>query len=395
MTNLHCVFICYTAFIANLPLPERVLRANDCPLGGAGHTHMFMLKEYLFGATKRAHHKEEHHEEELQEQTAYEDYYDYYPGTEEWDGGTSMPFPQLELDYSLRMGELTEFYEAIYSHYSYEIPTVANNQTDCIDRFLLTFLPHLWHMAVTKTLPADEYDPGSTDYVNIRMMQQPDRTLEPSTMCSVADLRYNTNTMENFAACLDGMACSTFRVDSRLDSVYAMLFDRAMLDILTQRANVFYSENNADAYSLISQYLETLEKANKHYRVCSRYTVCERSRRCQQGRQKNCPFEWSIYTRKSSQFYQECRAVLEGNPEFGVNEYYQSEQVVPFTLVLFLCGNCPEFKEVHTVPTVQGDGILSVKATLMGEWLSVPVWYYFMWIAMGGQKQQQPIVVEI
>lgn len=350
---------------------------------------MFAVGEWLFGlgrSNNNKKHANNHHDsEEEEEEGEYDDgdqqqrkydYNDEYEDNGEWqddrepigeyDEDDYIFFEKLETAHQFYPDELLGFYHTVREAYVYELisTNVRNIQTfkQSVNAFVQNFLGYIF----TQSVNNEEEEKGAIDLRDIQTQRTYPRLMYQHS---------NDKTQSLLASCIDD-ECYTFRIDRRLDFVYAYVLEKGILDTLKKKGDqlIQYQSPESDFIEGLLIDIETLKETYRR-RVNSQYV--------DQVRQSMLTPEtmsdsWVIYTRRSSVFFQTCMAFVK-KYETDTNIVYSYETLriepIPFQQVLLLCGTHPGFIETCILNGEQKESPITVNTEVADDWVSVPIWF--------------------
>ena len=138
-----------------------------------------------------------------------------------------------------------------------------------------------------------------------------------------------------------------FLVDRLMDYMYSYIIEMALLNDGSSRR--------------LPENMRTHRKEYKKMRIQT-MQLCKKRHECK----KKCPYEWVIYTKKTSDFFTYCQRVMDQNAfiSYDDNEHYLNITSVSFYLVNFLC------------PVTENENEM---VSDYDEWVRVPLIFIDLW----------------
>lgn len=289
----------------------------------------------------------------------------------EYDEMDDVFFNDLERAHRFNQGELRSFYNTVREAYLYELPSTATHNTRRdINQFIHNFLGYL--------INGNQQQPPSEKDVNIVGIDE-DKHIVPTMRRTYPRLIYmnyinNGEYAQSLAPYEIGVGGGAFRVDRRLDFVYAYVIEKGIIDTLRYRGEQISQHQQDGDYRFIEEILDEIDTYKDIYRmrVNSQYINQSESTTTLDRLSDS----WVIYTQRSSAFFGNCIDSVNRGSTDGLIYSDKTLRIepVPFQQVLLLCGGFPGFLEKHTCE-LQKEGPVTVNVKEADDWVSVPIWF--------------------
>jgi hypothetical protein len=339
---------------------------------------MFILRDWLFGGKNsysyndddnddplrerqyRSRHKErktqydaEYNDEGDEEGEVGHEEYDEWRNGYERDETDDAFFHDLEVAHQFNQGELSTFYYAVREAYLYELPSTNSHAVENMSRDINTFVRNF------------------LSYLTIGYQNQ-------STMRCYPRLIYTNHLELTQSLAPSQIDRDTFKVDRRLDFVYAYVIEKGIIDTLKFKGEQII-QYQSEEYRFIEDLLLELDSFKEIYRtrVNSQYVSQDRQSMLTADKISD---SWIIYTKRSSNFFTQCMATIKERQGESLIYTYETLRIepIPFQQVLLLCGAYPNFLEDHTV-NIQKEGPINTNITDADDWVSVPIWFSLLY----------------
>ena len=284
-------------------------------------------------------------------------------------------FNDLENAHRFSQGELRSFYNIVREAYLYELPSTATHNTRRdIDQFIHNFLGYLI-TGYQQDEPSESKGKKMASVVGISEDVVPVRRTYPRLIY----MNYSNNNGSAPSLVPHEIDGGAFRVDRRLDFVYAYVIEKGLIDTLRYRGEQIsqYQQQDGD-YRFIEEILDEIDSYKDIYRMRVNSQYINQDRQGDSTTFDRSSDSWVIYTQRSSTFFKNCIDAVNRASSIEQGIVYSDKTLriepIPFQQVLLLCGGYPSFLENHT-HELEKEGPITVNIKEADNWVSVPIWF--------------------
>ena len=287
----------------------------------------------------------------------------------EYDEMDDVFFNDLERAHRFNQGELRSFYNTVREAYLYELPSTATHNTRRdIDQFIHNFLGYL--------INGNQQQPPSEKDVNIVGIDD-DNNIMPTmrrTYPRIIYMNYSNNGEYTQSLAPHEIEGGAFRVDRRLDFVYAYVIEKGLIDTLRYRGEQISQYQQDGDYRFIEEILDEIDTFKDIYRMRVNSQYINQSETTTTTTLDRLSDSWVIYTQRSSAFFKNCIDAVNSTDSLIYSDKTLRIEPIPFQQVLLLCGGFPGFLGKHTCE-LQKEGPVTVNVKEADDWVSVPIWF--------------------
>ena len=366
-------------------------------------------------------------------------------------------FEQLERTNGMRVNEMIQFYCGVRQSYEYEVLSCNNNLDELrttVESFIDRFLFYIYEPPVINTLACASSEGHQQQQHQSTMAGTEDTIIEVNLRSSADDITSSSlpalrdevinfptlyyavpesDSVSDYCMPLDGDDCTAYLVSSKIDLIYASVFEQALIDILRRKQQSLLAQKKFQQSDYMTDRLRDLDMYAQVYREQAVFTY--RGNGCDAptpqtllaatdhasssmatteklvmdtgdpGVQSPAPHtpqnydsrkranEMIIYTKRSSLFYRTCVDTHRAQSQLRVafTEDMIRAAPVSFQQVLFMCGQQGGFIARHAPQTPHKDesDFVTVRYSETGDWVALPVWHYLLWCLTQQMKTAQ------